>query len=216
MMKFKIVYDNEAIPGFGRGWGFACLIEAGGRRILFDTGWDGNLLLSNLRRFGVGVKEVNTVVVSHAHWDHLGGLPCLRGLQLYVPRSFSRPLKEELASRFELHEVRGPQEICEGVWTTGELGGGIKEQSLVLKTGRGLVVVVGCSHPGVRNILSAASGLGKVFGVIGGMHGFRDYGALRGLKLVAPAHCTVHKERIAELFPDAYFEVRAGKEIGPI
>jgi len=214
-MKLKITYDNEAKPGFEKGWGFSCLIELEDEKILFDTGWDGNVLLSNLKKFGVRPEEIKRAVISHAHWDHLGGLPHIRrqDLQVYVPQSFSRRLRGELASRFELHEVTDAQRIREGVWSTGELGKGVKEQSLVLGTSKGLVVIVGCSHPGVRNIFSVASKFGKIRGVVGGMHGFKDYALLEGLDLIVPTHCTANKRKIAELFPDAYVEGKAGLEI---
>jgi 7,8-dihydropterin-6-yl-methyl-4-(beta-D-ribofuranosyl)aminobenzene 5'-phosphate synthase len=75
------------------------------------------------------------------------------------------------------------------------------------------VIIVGCSHPGVRKIFSAASKFGKIRGVVGGMHGFKDYEVLKGLKLIAPSHCTVNKRKIAELFPEAYVEGKAGLEI---
>ena len=214
-MNLKIVYDNEAKPGFEKGWGFSCLIELEDEKILFDTGWDGNVLLSNLEKLGVRPEEIKRVVISHAHWDHLGGLPHIRrpDMQVYVPQSFSKRLRGELASRFDLHEVKDAQQIREGVWTTGELGEGIKEQALVLKASKGLVIIVGCSHPGVRKIFSAASKFGKIRGVVGGMHGFKDYALLEGLDLIVPTHCTVNKRKIAELFPEAYVEGKAGLEI---
>lgn len=214
-MKLKIVYDNEAKPGFEKGWGFSCLIELEDEKILFDTGWDGNVLLSNMRKFGIEPEEIKRIVISHAHWDHLGGLPHVRrqGVEVYVPHSFSKRLRDELASRFDLHEVKGAQKIREGVWTTGELKDGVEEQSLVLKTRKGLVVLVGCSHPGVQKIFSAASKFGKIWGVVGGMHGFDDYELLKGLDLIVAAHCTVNKKKIEELFSDAYVEGKAGLKI---
>jgi 7,8-dihydropterin-6-yl-methyl-4-(beta-D-ribofuranosyl)aminobenzene 5'-phosphate synthase len=214
-MKLNILYDNEAKPGFEKGWGFSCLVELEDDKILFDTGWDGNVLLSNMRKFGVRPEEIKRVVLSHAHWDHIGGLPHVRRqeMHVYVPHSFSKRLRNELASRFNLHEVKDAQKIRDGVWTTGELGKGIKEQSLVVETIKGLVVIVGCSHPGVRNIFSAASKFGKIWGVVGGMHGFKDYEVLEGLDLIVPSHCTVNKKKIAELFPEIYVEGKAGLEI---
>ncbi|HDI13103.1 MAG TPA: MBL fold metallo-hydrolase [Hadesarchaea archaeon] len=214
-MKLKIVYDNEARPGFERGWGFSCLVELEEEMILFDTGWDGNVLLSNLKKFGVGPEDIGVVVISHAHWDHLGGLPHImrRDMEVYVPRSFSKHLKEELASKVDLHEVTGPQEIRKEIWSTGEVGEEFKEQSLILGTRRGLVVLVGCSHPGVKNILSVASKFGRISGIVGGMHGFKDYEVLKGLSLIVPTHCTVNKRKIAKLFPEAYVEGKAGLEI---
>ncbi|MEM2978707.1 MAG: MBL fold metallo-hydrolase [Candidatus Hadarchaeales archaeon] len=213
-MRVWIAYDSVAKPGFEKGWGFSCLVGLEGERILFDTGWDGNLLLANLKKLGVRSEGIKRVVISHAHWDHLGGLPQLgRDMELYVPQSFSERLKEELAARFDLHEVRGPQRVCEGVWTTGELGREVGEQSLVVRTKKGLVVVVGCSHPGVRRILAKASEFGRVWGLVGGMHGFRDYGALANLGLIVPSHCTVHKKEILERFTGVSVEGKAGLEI---
>jgi len=214
-MKLKIVYDNEAKLGFKEGWGFSCIIEMENEKILFDTGWDGNILLSNMEKFGVRPAEIKRAIISHDHWDHAGGLTHIakKDIQLYVPRSFSRRFKSELSSRFELHEVESAQQICKGVWTTGELGKEIKEQSAVLETKQGLIVIVGCSHPGVRNILSSAARFGKVVGIIGGMHDFDDYDALKGLKLIGPSHCTVNKRKIMEMFPEASIEVKAGVEI---
>ena len=47
---------------------------------------------------------------------------------------------------------------------------------------------------------------GRIAGVVGGMHDFEDYGVLRGLDPIVPCHCTAHKGRIAEPFPEAYEE----------
>ena len=214
-MRLIIVYDNEALSGFERGWGFACLLELRGERILFDAGWDGPRLLRNLRRVGVKASDIASVVLSHAHWDHIGGLPSLqrKDLRVYAPKSFSKRLRGEFAQYYTLQEVSGPQKIVRGVWTTGELGKEIKEQSLVVKTKRGHLVIVGCSHPGVRRILTAAKKFGKVWGILGGLHGFDDYEVLRGLEMVAPSHCTVHKKEIASIFPEKFTLVRAGTEI---
>lgn len=215
MVNFKIVYDNEAKSGFESGWGFSCLIEFEDEKILFDTGWDGNVLLSNMENFDVSPDDIGRVVLSHAHWDHIGGLPHVRrgDMEVYVPHSFSKHLRGELASRFELHEVKEGQKIRDGVWTTGELENDIEEQSLAVKTDKGILVVVGCSHPGVRKILSAAEEVGELYGIIGGLHGFDDYEVLEGLDLIIATHCTKHKKEIAELFPKEYVEGRAGYEL---
>lgn len=215
VLRLKIVYDNEAEPGFEKGWGFSCLVELEDEKILLDTGWDGNVLLGNLKKFNVQPEEIDRVVLSHAHWDHIGGLPHIRrrDLRIYAPYSFSKHLRSELAARYELHEVKGAQKIREGVWTTGELGKEIKEQSLVLKTSQGLVIIAGCSHPGVRKIISVASKFGKVWGYVGGMHDFKDFKVLDGLGIVAPSHCTVRKRRISKLFPNVCLDVKAGSEI---
>ncbi|MEA1925072.1 MAG: MBL fold metallo-hydrolase [Candidatus Altiarchaeota archaeon] len=209
-MRLTIVYDNEVFddsPGLETGWGFSCLIELDDRNILFDTGWKGEALGRNLERLGFSVKDIDLVVVSHQHWDHVGGLPYVMNygsdLEVYVPASFSENMKKDIAGEHRLVEVSDAQKIAEGVYSTGELGSRIKEQSLVLETGKGLFVVTGCSHPGLEVILDKAGEFGELYGVLGGFHGFKGFDALEGLDLIVPCHCTQHKREIVELFPDA-------------
>lgn len=214
-MNLKIVYDNEAMPGFGRGWGFSCLVELEDEKILFDTGWDGKILLTNLEEFGIKPKDIDRMVLSHAHWDHIGGLPHIQNpeINIYVPSSFSEHLKREMDSRFNLHEIKGPQKIRDKVWTTGELENTIEEQSLVLEAEKGLIVIAGCSHPGVHKILSSASEFGELYGIVGGLHGFDDYEVLKSLDLIAATHCTQNKDKIREIYSESFVEVSAGSEI---
>ncbi len=108
-------------------------------------------------------------------------------------------------------EVQEPAKMCDRVYTTGELGTSIKEQSLVLETKSGTVVVTGCAHPGIGAIMDAASGFGKICGIIGGFHGFSDYHLLNGVKFLSPCHCTQHLSEIASGFPDAYRKNGVGR-----
>lgn len=214
-MQIRVLYDNEAEKGFHRAWGFSCLASLPDDEMLFDAGWDGQILLGNMRRFGISPRQITKLVLSHPHWDHISGVNHLRkrGVEAWVPKSFSSNLKAELASRFSLHEVDGPQQIGDGVWSTGELTGTVKEQSIVLQAERGLLVLVGCSHPGVGRILKAASQFGEVWGIIGGMHGFKSYSVLKNLGMIVPSHCTRDKAKIRKIFPAATLEGRAGLQI---
>jgi 7,8-dihydropterin-6-yl-methyl-4-(beta-D-ribofuranosyl)aminobenzene 5'-phosphate synthase len=93
---------------------------------------------------------------------------------------------------------------------TGELGSGVREQSLIVDSGSGLYVITGCSHPGLTEIMGAALKFGRVAGIIGGLHGSMEYDLLKGLNLIGAGHCTAHKKEIARKFPDAFLEIRAG------
>lgn len=204
-MRVTIVYDNEAWKaGCRSDWGFACLVEASGRTILFDTGANGPLLLDNMRRLGIDPMSIEEVVISHAHMDHMGGLPDLLAVnpvRVYVPASCAAPRGAR-----EVVRVQEPITIHEGILSTGELRN--VEQSLLVSTEAGLAVIAGCSHPGVGTILERASRFGTPSALIGGLHGFSELGLLEGLDLVCPTHCTQHKSRIAAAYPEKY--VRGG------
>ncbi|MGP8320792.1 MAG: MBL fold metallo-hydrolase [Methanosarcinaceae archaeon] len=219
-LRFTIIYDNENVEDFTSGWGFSCLIDTGKTKILFDTGWDGCALLHNLTKAHIAPGEIDKVVLSHQHWDHIGGLPVLLNInpdmEVYVPASFSKRLKDEISARTRLIEVSEAMEICKNVYTTGELDTDtkdMKEQSLVVDTGSGMYIITGCSHPGITGIINAASQFGTVTGIIGGLHGSTEYGMLERMNLIAACHCTLHKEEIARQFPDVFKAIGAGWEL---
>ena len=198
-MKITILYDNNALPGFESGWGFSCLVDSN-RRILFDTGDDGNKLVHNFDKANVNPKSVNKVVLSHNHWDHVDGLEGFRKFnseaEIIHPNDFSEPV-----------------EISAGIYTTGALGALPKEQSLIVKTEKGNIVITGCAHPGLERILRTAGRLGRIYGVLGGFHGFSKFTELEGIQLIAPCHCTQHTEQIKHKFPTQFKQIQAGSVI---
>ncbi len=200
MPEFAVVYDNDAIEPFISAWGFSCFVRAGKVRILFDTGWDGEILLHNLSLFGI--EDFDFIVLSHQHWDHIGGLNHVisRASAVVVPSSFSPNLKREISRKAELVVVDSPARICEGVYTTGALpySSLSSEQSLLIDTGE-IFVVTGCSHPGLDVILRVAERFGRVCGVMGGFHGFSKIELLKDYDIVLPCHCTVMKEEILKM-----------------
>lgn len=208
----RIVYDNEAQTGFKSDWGFSCMIEMGDRNILFDTGSSRDILAFNLQQVNVESDVFDTIVLSHEHGDHTGGLDAVLhpGMRVFVPSSFSSNFKRAVAQIAEVIDVALPQEIVPGVYTTGELGAWQKEQSLVLDTPNGMVVVTGCAHPGLETILGVAATFGGLYGVIGGFHSFDKLELLRELDLIVPCHCTAHKREILELYPEKTKRCGAG------
>jgi 7,8-dihydropterin-6-yl-methyl-4-(beta-D-ribofuranosyl)aminobenzene 5'-phosphate synthase len=207
--RITIVYDN-CLNGRGlkTGWGFSALVETDHTSpILFDTGNDGTSLLYNMEQLSISPEHIGAIVISHAHGDHTGGLSEILGVNkhatIYVPASTIARI-----SGRKVVSVSQPLQISSEVISVGELKN--IEQSLAVKTSKGIVVVTGCSHPGVGAILDAASSYGKIYGIIGGLHGFRDFSRLNGLSLICPCHCTQYKSEILQLFPDSGRECGAG------
>jgi len=214
-MKLKILYDNTAKPGFKSAWGFSCLVEAK-ETVLFDTGWDGDLLLYNMEKFGLKPENIDKIVISHDHWDHAGGISRIlnetKNPEVFVLKSFSRNLKKEITKRARLHEVTGMEKISGNIYTTGELGEAIKEQSLFIETEKGFVVITGCAHPGIDSILDFVKNYGEIHRVIGGFHDFSNIEYLKDIPVLSPCHCTTRLKEIREKYPGEYVECSCGSE----
>lgn len=210
-MKVTIVYDNEAYrKELEADWGFSCLVEtANTPKILFDTGTNGAILLSNMEKLNIDSSSIDEVFISHAHHDHTGGLPAFlrvnKTAKIYVPPSFTGPAGREVIT------TREPTKIHENIFSTGELDN--IEQSMAVKTEKGLVLIMGCSHPKMEHILGAASQFGKVYAIIGGLHGFREFDLFRDLELICPTHCTQFKSEIRSQYPEKCVDDGAGKVI---
>jgi len=230
-----IVYDNKpSRKGMETAWGFSCLVEGMEKTVLFDTGGDAKVLLSNMGRLGIVPREIDAVVVSHIHDDHTGGLYALlaenRQLFAYLPDSFPKSFFRDVKrSGATVIAVREPLKICDRVYSTGELGDSLREQSLVVATGRGGVVITGCAHPGIERIVRTVKERfgGEIFLVLGGFHlaakGKREMdeviAAMKalGVRYVAPCHCTgdAARKRLREAFGPCFIEAGAGKVIDP-
>jgi 7,8-dihydropterin-6-yl-methyl-4-(beta-D-ribofuranosyl)aminobenzene 5'-phosphate synthase len=183
-------------------WGFACLIQTSEITVLFDTGGDGPTLMDNLAALTFDPGEIDAVVLSHIHGDHTGGLDALLTandrLTVYLPRSFPAEFKAHLRNR--VVEVSESMAIADHIRTTGELGTAIVEQALMVETEQGLIVLTGCAHPGVVEIVRQAKAYGDVYLVMGGFHltgkSVDEVGAViaelkrLGVQKIAPCHCT--------------------------
>lgn len=129
---------------------------------LLDTGQSGTVLLHNLDTLGLDATMLQALALSHAHYDHTGGLPALAerlapGLPLYansdlLRERFSQSTGERraiglsvdadwLAAHFTLHLDDTPQQLLPGVWTTGAItarphsGGYVPRQEMRVATG---------------------------------------------------------------------------------
>ena len=227
--KLTVVVDNNPDSGLEAAWGVSILAEVGDLKILFDTGPDPGILEKNLMELGVDPSKIDMVVISHGHHDHVGGLPYLAeakpGLRVYVPRGLGKGLSN---LKLDVVEINDTTVIADGVAIIGPLYGPPTEQALALNVeGKGLVILVGCSHPGVVNIVrKARDDLGvKPYLVLGGFHmaGCSEEECRKtiqellelGMEKISPIHCSGRTIRgiLREEYPNNYVECHVGSRI---
>jgi 7,8-dihydropterin-6-yl-methyl-4-(beta-D-ribofuranosyl)aminobenzene 5'-phosphate synthase len=223
-------------------WGYAALIEYGGKRILFDTGNNSDLLAQNAKAKGIDLSTLDFVVMSHRHGDHMGGMAYLLSVnpkvKIYAPKEGFGVYGADLPSTFYRKDASLPaeQRYYDGAppevmrfgaaWPGAnfqlidkntEIAPGIhlialvsdkpgtlelRELSLAINTPEGMVIVVGCSHPGIEKIVEAAAKINpRIHFIVGGFHlvASKDeeiekiVAALRDtfkVAYIAPGHCT--------------------------
>ncbi len=232
-IEMTVVCDNyEHVAGLETSWGFACVIDTPQKSILFDTSGDGAILLGNMEKLNISPQDIDMVVISHDHWDHTGGVRefLARNSQVpvYVVSAFSPGTKQLIkTSGGQLIEVSQPREIAPGVFSTGQVPGAPPEQALVVQTDEGLVVVTGCAHPGVVNMVKAGMDAceGNVHLVMGGFHmaqsSARQIHAVidqlreLGVEKAAPCHCSGGQTRqlFAEELGEDFIRVGVGARL---
>lgn len=246
-LNITVVYDNNPCKeGLSTAWGFSCRIagvptsqknrekasSGTEKTILFDTGGDGSLLLSNMKKLTIEPNSIDIVVLSHIHGDHTGGLDNFLeenpNVTVYLPASFPMRFKNEvLGYGAKIVEVQQPLKICENVYSTGQLGRLIKEQALIIKTDKGVVIITGCAHPGIVNMVSTAKDFLKddILLVMGGFHlEWASRGKIEKIisafrqshvRYVGPCHCTGDKARslFEKHFGKNYINIGVGKII---
>jgi 7,8-dihydropterin-6-yl-methyl-4-(beta-D-ribofuranosyl)aminobenzene 5'-phosphate synthase len=229
----SVVYDNYVhTDGLKSDWGFAIVIEGLEKNILFDTGARPDVFESNFGKMNLDAGKIGFLVLSHEHGDHTGGIPAFmkmrKGIPVIIPYSFSESFKKRMTDYgYEPFLVKEPVKICTNLYSSGEFSGPIPEQALVLNTKKGLVVMTGCSHPGIVMMLKEIkSKFNKnIYMVLGGFHlleksdeemksiteGLKDLGVVK----CGATHCTGEKQTgmIKEAFSTNFFELGVGNTI---
>lgn len=228
-----VVYDNRSWKkGMDAAWGFSCVVKETDKTILFDTGGQGAVFWANMDRMGIEAKDIDVIVLSHYHMDHVGVVPsflmknpdaAVYGLKAF-PAGFRKDV-EALGAAWV--GVEGPMKICDNVYSTGELGSWLKEQSLVIQAKRGSIVITGCAHPGIVEIVKKARKIAgeDVLFVMGGFHlGGESKGGIKkiiaqfrdmGVDYAGPAHCSGEKARklFKEEYKNHFVDIGAGRVI---
>ena len=232
-LRITVLYDNTAHrQDCSADWGFACLIEGTEKTILFDTGTKADVFAANVGALRVDLSHVDALVISHPHGDHTGGIPVALkarpGLSVLLPFGSPSALAESLRSDgASVLAPEGPADVGRDALVTGPAGGRVPEQALVVRRPEGLVVVTGCSHPGIVAIVEKARTVagGKVVAVLGGFHlldhsdeavaGIVTRFQELGVEKVGATHCT--GEKAIEAFRKAYgarfVEMGAGRVV---
>ncbi len=233
-VKITILYDNNSfLKDLQTDWGFSCLVEIGEKRLLFDTGGNGSILLSNMSGLGIVPESIDFIFLSHHHYDHTGGLNDFlkknSAVTIYYPHSFPDELTKVMKrSGAELVPVSSFKELRTNIYSLGEAEGPIPEQSLAIRTSKGIIVITGCAHPGIISILKRAKDYFPnelIYLAMGGFHLYRqtkdeiksviDETGRLGILKVAPSHCSGDsaREMFRNFYNKNYIEIGAGKVI---
>lgn len=233
-LEIQILYDNtSAREDLRRGWGFSALIDFRGHRILFDSGSDPILILEHLELMQIDPKSIEHAIISHQHADHLRGVywifeknPDLKVhfLDCFPEEAFRRAKGVKMVP----HRITGPFELTPGIFSTGIVDGLPSEQSLVIETSLGPVMLVGCSHPGIVKLVKTVQEQRQKDSIrylLGGFHLLRKepedirqtINQLQDLNVqaVSPAHCSgdLAVEMFQTLYGPQYHEPGVGRRI---
>jgi len=212
----SIVFDNRCVnEGFLTGYGFSALLYSNlsDKYLLFDTGGNGEVLVHNIKELGVDPTMIEKVIISHNHYDHMGGLSGFYAqnpnIELYIPYNIKK--YERNFPQAKVYLYKEIKEIDDSVFVSGPIGTSIREEALFCKNNEGkFVILVGCTHPGLENFITMAREMGEIEAVIGGFHGFRKYSYLEGINFIGACHCTSHVAEIRKRYPEHFKKVCVG------
>lgn len=233
-INLSVIYDNNPyMEDLKTDWGFSCVIEFGEITLLFDTGDNGEILLTNMEKLGISPASINMVFLSHYHHDHTGGLSdfLLKNskVKVFYPQAFPKDIINNIETNSaESFAISKFMEIKPNIYTLGEFGGSIPEQVLAIRSQKGILIITGCAHPGIIRILQKAKNYfpdENIHLVLGGFHLHRISAQETNnviktmfdmnVNKTAPTHCTGEEARkvFKFFFANNYIEMGVGMKL---
>ncbi|MFX0172903.1 MAG: MBL fold metallo-hydrolase [Candidatus Hodarchaeota archaeon] len=226
----NVLIDNYINSTLSAPWGFSILIQTSDLAILFDTGSDPNALQENAEKLEINLSQLDLVIISHGHADHVEGLSFVAeqnpNITVYVPIDMSSTVKQRINSWYvTMVEIDSNHLFRDDIAIVGPLYGPPTEQALAINVkGLGMIIFVGCSHPGVENLTKEAVDYFETqpYAVIGGFHTLEeDEESIQSLvdellsinlKQIYPTHCCgdLIRNYLEENYPSYYEEVKVG------
>lgn len=237
-VKITVLIDNNPSGSYEAPWGVSMLVETPYNKILFDSGPSKDDLQANAEELGVTIDDIDYIIISHEHLDHVDGLDYYNNntnnriesnLEVYVPAGLNQGTKASIEFLgLILNEVNSTTDLGNGLFIIGQIIGPPYEHALAVNvTGVGLVILVGCSHPGVNNIVTKAVEDLKTtpYVVLGGFHESASdeqeistlIDSLLNLSLsqIYPFHCSgdLIRDYLNTNYPELYQEVVVGSRL---
>jgi 7,8-dihydropterin-6-yl-methyl-4-(beta-D-ribofuranosyl)aminobenzene 5'-phosphate synthase len=229
-LELTVICDNYPNGHLTSEWGVSMLIETRDTTVLLDTGQSDSGLRDNSLSLNKDLSEVDFVIISHEHWDHVGGLGYIEevnpGVTVYLPEHIDSGTFNTInQSDFNVVRINVTTIIVPGFAIVGEMYGPPYEQALVVNVRDvGLIGIMGCSHPGVDNLMEkAVEDLGvNPYMVIGGFHmGGANEQAIQntidglielGVQRILPIHCSgdLFREYMTDNYPQYYYQANVG------
>lgn len=181
------IFDFVAYEeGYYVGDGFSLFIETPEMTVLFDTPYNDNTYIDgeksvfvNMKNMDVAPDDIDSIVLSHSHGS--------RSIKQFMSKT-DGVVVHGLSDIYMTSKVSDgdgtyiinhkAKKLADGIYLTGPIEGSydaetILEQALVVVTDEGLLVFLGCSHPGIEVMLEHITELFKdepIHMIYGGLH----------------------------------------------
>jgi len=187
-LELTVLLELKALPGFIGDCGISYMLKTNKGSLLFDLGFgkERTGIIPNAQKLGFNIDQVGGVIISHNHWDHMGGMQNVKQNRVKIPKELGDPSGKPCwlsvpsdGENLDCHFVKKPQILAAGIASIGPISramffqGYCDEQTIICNIkDKGLAILTGCGHPTIERILKIVSLISDepVYAVIGGLH----------------------------------------------